>query len=261
MHHQVKYLIKKHGLTPKKHWSQYFLVSLPVIEEMARYARGTVLEIGPGLGCITAALAKRAEKVIAVEKDWRMVNILEKEYSFTNVEIIQGDITTVSLPRFDRVISNIPYHLSSQITFQLLEYDIELAVLSYQKEFADRLVAPIPSVGTSRLTVMAHTRADCRILRNIPRTAYFPVPRTDCALVEIIPNRKMEPDIFFDNVVRALFSHKRKTIQNALFSSSDLIGIPEDDLKLCTIPFGKKRPEMLTLDEIWTLVNSLKTIT
>jgi len=261
MHHNIKYLIKKYGLTPKKRWSQYFLVSLPIIQAMARYARGTVLEIGPGLGCITAELAERAEKVIAVEKDWRMVNILKKEYSFTNVEIIQGDITTIPLPRFDRVISNIPYHLSSQITFQLLEYDCELAVLSYQKEFADRLVAHIPSVDTSRLTVMAHIRADCKILRYVPRTAYYPVPKTDCALVEIIPNRKIEPDTFFENVIRALFSHKRKTIQNALFSSRDLIGIPENHLRSYNIPFRKKRAEMLTLDEICTLVDFLRGLT
>lgn len=260
MHH-VKHLMKKYGLTPKKYWSQYFLVSSSVITTMAQYARGIVLEIGPGLGSITTELARRADKVIAVEKDWRMIDILEKEYDFDNVEIIQGDITSISLPRFDRVISNIPYHLSSPITFRLLDCPCELAVLSYQKEFADRLVAPIPSPGVSRLTIMAYTKADCTILRYIPRTAYYPVPKTDCALVTLTPHRKMEPDAFFETVVRALFTHKRKTIQNALLSSIDLLEIPEKKLKSHSIPYKDKRAEMLTFHEIRTLADYVKTLT
>jgi 16S rRNA (adenine1518-N6/adenine1519-N6)-dimethyltransferase len=258
MQRQVKYLLKKYGLTPKKYWSQYFLISPSVISDMTQHARGIVLEIGPGLGFITTELARRADKVIAIEKDWNMIHILQQEYAFENVDIVQGDITSMSLPPFDRVISNIPYHLSSQITFTLLDHECELAVLSYQKEFAHRLVAPIPSSQVSRLTVMARIKADCTLLRYIPRTAYYPVPQTECALVKIIPHKKKEPDTFFENVVRALFTHKRKTIKNALLSSKDFIDIPENRLMSDTVPFKNLRAEMLSLDDICTLVDSLR---
>jgi 16S rRNA (adenine1518-N6/adenine1519-N6)-dimethyltransferase len=260
MQRRVKHLLKKYGLSPKKYWSQYFLVSSSVISDMAQYARGVVLEIGPGLGFITAELARRADKVIAIEKDWNMVHILQQEYGFENVDIIQGDITSISLPPFDRVISNIPYHLSSHITFNLLDWEYELAVLSYQREFAQRLVAPIPSHQVSRLTVMTRIKADCTLLRYIPPTAYYPVPRTECALVKILPHTKGEPDAFFENVVRAIFTHKRKTIQNALLSSKDLIDIPENLLTSDNVPFNHLRAEMLTLDDVCTLVDSLRNL-
>ncbi|MBU7027387.1 MAG: ribosomal RNA small subunit methyltransferase A [Theionarchaea archaeon] len=253
----VKLLLKKYRITPKKSWSQYFLISQFVIHEMASYARGVVLEIGPGLGFITQELAKRAGKVITIEKDKKMVNILENEYTFDNVEIIKGDITEMDLPVFDRVISNIPYHISSQITFKLLEHEFELGVLSYQKEFAQRLVMP-PSPQVSRLSVMAQMKADCELLRVISRKNFYPVPKTDCALVKLVPHPKIAADTFFDNVVTGLYSHKRKTVRNALLSSVDLTGVTRERLKTIQIPYTERRVWSLTLEEICTLVDVLR---
>lgn len=256
----AKLLLRKYGITPRKRWSQYFLVSQSAIREMASYARGVVLEIGPGLGFITVELAKRAEKVIAIEKDRKMVNVLKKEYKFDNVEIIEGDITKIDLKNFtfDRVISNIPYHLSSQITFNLLENQFELGVLSYQKEFAERLVTVPPSPDVSRLSVMAQVKCDCELLRIVSRKDYFPRPRTDCALVKVIPSEKIVENAFFERVVRGLYSHKRKTVKNALITSRDITGFTKEHLHTLCIPFAERRVWSLTLEEVRTLVEYLR---
>ncbi len=253
----VKLLLRKYGIAPRKSWSQYFLISPRVIEVMASYARGIVLEIGPGLGFITQELAKRSEKVIAIEKDRKMINVLENEYTFSNVEVIEGDVTEMDLPAFDRVISNIPYHISSQITFKLLDYKFELGVLSYQKEFAQRLVTP-PSPGVSRLSVMAQMKADLELLQVISRKNFYPVPKTDCALVKIIPCEKGDKDAFFDSVVRGLYSHKRKTVRNALLSSRDVTGFARERLQSVLIPYGEKRVWSLKLEELHILVEFLR---
>lgn len=250
---RLRYLLRKYGVKPRKRWSQHFLVSPSVIRDMASSARGRVLEIGPGLGFITAELAKRADKVIAVEKDRKFVKILQKEYNFHNVDIIEGDITRIELPPFDRVISNIPYHLSSEIVFSLLEYPFELGVLSFQKEFAQRLVADIPSPLVSRLSLMAQTRAECTVLRYVSREAYYPVPQTDCALVRVVP-RHVEADPFFDAVVRALYTHKRKTVRNALQSSKDIF----PSAPHVPVPCGERRVWSLTLEEVTRIVEALR---
>jgi 16S rRNA (adenine1518-N6/adenine1519-N6)-dimethyltransferase len=254
----MKSLLRKYKIVPKKRWSQNFLISKPVILFMASYARGVVLEIGPGLGFITAELAKRADKVIAIEKDRKFVEILQNEYSFDNVEIINEDVMTLDLPDFDRAISNIPYHISSHITFKLLDHRFELAVLSYQKEFAQRLVEVPPSPRVSRLSVMVQAKADCCILKTVSRRNFYPVPETDCALVKITPHEKIATDAFFENVVRGLFSHKRKTVKNALVASTDLIGSRKDEIQTLSIPYGERRVWSLTLEEIRDISDALK---
>ena len=233
------------------------MIANPVIKTMASFAQGVVLEIGPGLGFITAELAQKADKVIAVEKDRKFVKILQNEYTFSNVEIISGDIREIDLPPFDRVISNIPYHISSQITFKLLDYSFELGVLSYQKEFAQRLVE-VASPRVSRLSITTQVRADFNIIQWIPRGSFYPVPKTDCALVKVLPHRKFATDFFFDQVVKGLYSHKRKTVKNALLSSRDLTGLTKDFVRSAQIPYSTKRVWSLTLEEVRHLVDALR---
>jgi len=254
---RLAYLLKKYNIRPRKSWSQYFLMSQPVIQIMASFARGVVLEIGPGLGFITAALAKKADKVIAIEKDKKMVRILQKEYIFDNVDIIQGDILELDLPVFDRVISNIPYHLSSPITFRLLEHSFELGVLSYQKEFAQRMVE-VSSPKVSRLSLMVQVKADCSIIQYVSKKSFYPQPKTDGALVTVNPHQKFPTDTFFDQVITGLYSHKRKTVKNALLSSVDLTGLSKDSLRSTHIPYSEKRVWSLTLQEVRTLVDALR---
>lgn len=257
MNVNLNYLLRKYDIKPRKKWSQNFLISPSVIKEMTSYGKGRVLEIGPGLGFITVELAKKADKVIAIEKDRKFVHILKEEYSFGNVEVIQGDVTEMDLPPFDRVISNIPYHISSEITFKLLEHSFELGVLSYQKEFAQRLVQKIPSPQVSRLSIMIQVRADCEITKYVSRKAYYPVPKTDCALVKIIPHEKII-DAFFDQVIRALFTHKRKTVRNALLSSRDILGTEKEVIQSAQFPYPDRKVWSLTIEEMQVITSALR---
>ncbi len=161
--------------------SQHFLIDERVAERQIRYADLTeddvVLEIGAGSGFLTRRIARHAG-VVAIEFDDRFIERLKK---IPNVEVIHGDALHVDLGElgFNKVISNIPYHISSQITFKLLERIFDVGILMYQKEFAQRMVAPPHTGDYSRLTVMTYYRAECEILEHVPRTCFRPVPKVD----------------------------------------------------------------------------------
>ena len=116
-----------------------------------------VLEIGTGIGTLTIELAKKAQKVIAIEQDTKICEILAKrlkDEKIDNVELINDDALKVDFPPFNKIISNLPYQISSPITFKFLDYDFDLAVLMYQKEFADRMNGEVGSKNYSRLSAM-----------------------------------------------------------------------------------------------------------
>lgn len=249
-------LMKKYGIHPKKYMSQNFLISASVIEKMASFAEGTVLEIGAGLGFITEKLALRADHVYAYEKDKKLAEILERECGFPNVEVLCEDFLESRVPRFDTVVSNIPYRYSSGITFKLLTHEFSHAVLSYQKEFAQRLCE---SMG-SRLAVMAEVLSQREYIQTVPRRCFYPQPETDSALVKIVPQRKFETDAFFENVVRALFSHRNQTVRNALIKSRDFFGKEKEEMKAAATKSDEAEKKVSSLDifEVKQIVEGLR---
>ena len=248
-------LMRKYDIHPKKYMSQNFIISKSVIERMASYAEGTVIEIGAGLGFITERLAQKAKKVYAYEKDRRLAEIFEKEHDFPNVEVLCEDFLLSSIPRFDTVVSNIPYRYSSDITFKLLQYPFRHAVLSYQKEFAERLCEE----KGSRLAVMAEVSSRREYLQTVPKRCFYPQAETDSALVRIVPERKFETDAFFEDVVRALFSHKNQTVRNALIKSRNLFGKDKEGMKLLSgqLSSAKKKVFVLDIYEVKSIVDDL----
>jgi len=144
---------------------QNFLIDKKVAERELEYAsiekNDVVLEIGPGKGIITKLLSEKAQKVIAIEIDEKLVSEL-KEFLPDNVLLISGDALKVDfdlLPKFNKIVSNLPFHISSPITFKLLDFDFSLAVLIYQKEFAERMVAKSGSKDYSRISVGVYYRS------------------------------------------------------------------------------------------------------
>ena len=239
--------------------SQNFLIDDRVAERQIKYAelndRDIVLEIGPGNGVLTKKIAKIA-KVIAIEIDKKLAEKLE---GLENVEVINGDAMEVDFSslRFNKVVSNIPYHISSPLTFKLLENKFDFGILMYQKEFAERMVALPGNKKYSRLSVMTYYRANCTILEHVPRTAFFPVPKVDSCIIKIIPiGKRFEVnEELFEKVVSALFSHRRKKIKNALLIS----GLVNEE-KIKEIPFADMRVENLSAEKIAELCRKLEVL-
>ncbi|MGQ9583617.1 MAG: 16S rRNA (adenine(1518)-N(6)/adenine(1519)-N(6))-dimethyltransferase RsmA [Thermoplasmatota archaeon] len=208
---------------------QHLLVDGRVAERLVEHARlgrgDVVLEIGAGNGTLTRRIAARAGRVIAVERDRRFTPLLSGLPG--NVELVFADALRVELPPFNKVVSNLPYSISSPITFRLLERDFELAVLMYQREFADRMCAQVGSPEYSRLSVEVYRRASCEILEEVPPSAFSPQPGVHSALVMLRPRPCPFPiadEEVFSALARALFSHRRKSVRNALLAESRALG-------------------------------------
>ncbi|WP_456481954.1 16S rRNA (adenine(1518)-N(6)/adenine(1519)-N(6))-dimethyltransferase RsmA [Methanopyrus sp.] len=226
----LAYLRTKYGIRPKRRLGQHFMVDDDILEFMVEAAEvcedDVVLEIGPGPGLLTRHLVARAGRVIAVEIDERMVDILERELGESrNLEIVRADFLEYDVPDdVNKIVANIPYNISSPITFKLLELDIDVAVLTYQREFAERMVAEPGSKKYGRLTVMVNLLADVELLRGVPRRAFVPPPRVGSSVVRITPKPEEErPDVdpdVLESVCRALFQHRNKTVKNALLLSA-----------------------------------------
>jgi len=235
---------------------QHFLIDETVAEREVAYAgltpQDVVLEIGPGGGIITRMLAQKAQQVVAIELDARLVRQLKIGLP-GNVTLIHGDAVEVdfaTLPRFTKIVSNLPFQISSPITFKLLDYPFSKAILIYQKDFADRLVAEPGSKEYSRLTIGVYYKAYCRILEDVPRTCFSPPPQVDSSIVELVP-RKQPPfevanETFFFEFVKQLFNHRRKKIR---YTIASLFGNHEE------LPYLDERVEMLTPEQLGDLSN------
>jgi len=232
---------------------QHFLVDGEVARRQVEFAGigsdDTVLEIGPGTGVLTGALSERAGRVIAVELDEKLAGSIRRE--FPSVEVIVGDARTVDLPEFDKVVANIPYYISSEITFRLLG----MGVVMYQREFAERLCAEYGR-GISRLTINAAVRAECTLLEIVPRNAFRPVPRVDSALVGIVPRELEEhPDrAFLDRFLTAVFSQRRKKLSTTVAKTFSL----EKDEVDALLPVAGCRVDEMSVDEVIHLVMAVE---
>ncbi|MHB8585197.1 MAG: 16S rRNA (adenine(1518)-N(6)/adenine(1519)-N(6))-dimethyltransferase RsmA [Thermoplasmatota archaeon] len=235
---------------------QHFLTD-PRIVEASVHAAGLglddiVLEIGPGRGILTRALAAAAGRVVAIELDGDLALSLRDEVP-ANVEIVRGDAVTSPWPAFTACVSNLPYEASSPLLFRLLDEGTSLgmrrAVLMVQREFALRLVAAPDTADYGRLTVERALRAEAKILRRVPRGAFNPPPRVESALVELRPRPPPFPldhEALFHGVVRAAFTQRRKMLGNALSEARHLLGVPGEALERAleedAIPHAQKRP-------------------
>lgn len=252
-------LISKYNLKADSNLGQNFLIVPDIVERNVERAelneRDVVLEIGPGLGILTDALSKRAGKVYAIEKDPRLVEILRKEYEWPNVEIIEGDALKVEFPEFNKIVSNLPYQISSPLTFRFLEHEFERAVLIYQLEFAERMVARPGDRNYSRLSLMVRAKAHAKIVERIGRGAFWPKPKVDSAVVVLEPKPKGERIELNENLVKALFQHRRSTVLAALKKSYHMLGLTKGEFRkvrslLLTIPHAEKRVFQLSPEDV-----------
>ena len=234
---ETKRILQENDIKLNKNLGQNYLIDDFKRKKIINYGQltkeDTVLEIGPGIGTLTIELAKKAGKVIAIEQDTTIFNILkrrlEKE-NITNVELINGDAVKVDFPKFNKIVSNLPYQISSPISFKFLNYDFDLAILMYQKEFADRMNGKVGTKQYSRLSAMLYFKADVKFLTKVSPESFIPSPKVDSAVVELKPKEEKinEEDYkVYSKVVKALFQHRNKKARNALIDSRHIIGFKD----------------------------------
>ena len=215
---------------------QHFLVDAAALNEIVAAASldlsDTVLEIGGGIGNLSERIAPRVQKLIIIELDPQMVHILKSRLSvFPNIEIIAGDVMDIdltSLP-FNKIVANLPYSISSDVTLKLLQSEFDAAILMYQYEFAERLVADAGGKDYGRLSVHVQYKTEASMVRKVPKGAFEPAPKVDSAVIRLIPRPPPYPahdEKFFFSVTKALFSQRRKKIKNTLLGSPMAAELP-----------------------------------
>lgn len=227
------------------------MIDESIAERQISYAdlkkRDIVLEIGPGYGILTKKIAKKAGKVIAIEIDERFSHFLS---DIQGVEIIWEDVLQVDLKKlgFNKIISNIPYQISSPLTFKLLETNFEVGIIMYQKEFAERLIAKPGEKNYSRLSVMASIHANWEILEIVPPSAFSPKPKVSSCIVRVKPTKPkflIKDEENFATLVKILFSQRRKKIKNVLINKKM---VKKENIE--KVPYKDERVEHLSPKQI-----------
>jgi len=240
---------------------QHFLIDKRVLNRIIEYGNlnssDVVLEIGAGYGNLTELIAKRAGKVIAVEMDPVLAASINR---LENLEIVVGDALEIDFPKFNKVISNLPYSISSPVTFKLLDCKFDLGILMYQHEFAKRMVAIPGSKDYGRLSITVQYFADAQILEVVPPDAFSTPPQVSSAIVKLIPRPPLysvKDENFFMRILIAVFSQRRKTIKNAILNNAGLLGIRDNALGTIPDEILRKRAEVLSPRELAELADTL----
>ncbi len=262
---EVRAVLGSMGKRPTKRLGQHFLLDERIIRrqvELASLHEGeTVLEIGPGMGNLTEEILSHGVKLVAVEQDPGFCTFLRRRFG-DRIELIEGDAVRAFLPPFDRVVANLPYQISSPITFKLLDIGFESAVLMLQKEFAERMVADVGTAEYGRLSVGVRFRADCEIVMKVPRSAFWPQPKVESCVVRLTPRPPgfaVGDERAFSRVTQALFSHRRKKVSNCLETDPAVREYVTPEMKdaLRTLPHASKRPQELSPEMIGELTDAL----
>jgi 16S rRNA (adenine1518-N6/adenine1519-N6)-dimethyltransferase len=224
----IRELLKEEGATPLRQLGQHFLIDKSVLKKIVEASnissRDTILEIGPGIGVLTQELAKRAKKVIAVEKDKKMVEILKEVLKgFKNVEIIQGDILKFPISNFqfpiNKIVANLPYYIVSPVIRKFLEEKArpKEMVLMVQKEVAQRICAKPSDMNLLAVSVQFYSKP--KIISYVSKNSFWPKPKVDSAIIRISRIRanltRIDTNLFF-RIVKAGFSQPRKQLVNNL---------------------------------------------
>lgn len=274
----IKSVLSRHGFTFSKALGQNFIINpgvCPRIAEEGGAGEGVgVLEVGAGIGVLTAELAKRASKVVCVELDTRLLPVLDETLGeFDNVKIINGDILKVDLHRILEdefgnmpvvVCANLPYYITSPVIMRLLEsrLRIDSVTVMVQKEAAVRLCADVGSRDSGAVTVAVNYYAEAQKLFDVSRGSFMPSPNVDSAVIrlDILKNPPIEvsDEKFFFSMVKAAFSQRRKTASNGISAG---MGIPKPTV-IEAIEAADLSPtvraEALTMEQLGRLCEELK---
>ena len=233
----VRQVLKRHGLKPKRSWSQNFLIDEDVLFDIAEAVEWgevqTVIELGAGIGTLSAMLARNARRVVAVERDRDLAALLRAEFKNNPVvEVLEDNAATLDFGELSgrlgekpAVVGNLPYHMATQILFHLLASGADLShwVLMFQKELADRLQAAHGSRTYGVVSVLVQQRADVEQVLQVEPQAFYPRPKVRSSVLRFWPRAVPRVPVrdwdLFKQVVKGAFGQRRKKVRNALLSA------------------------------------------
>ena len=281
LYDETRFIMKQNNITANKKLGQNFLVDENVVDSIVEAADITkedlVIEIGPGLGTLTKKLLDKAGKVICIELDHKMINILENRFKlYDNIEIINEDVLKIDLNKLielnknenikkAKIVANLPYYITTPIIMKLLEekLNIESITVMIQKEVAQRLAA-IPGekeVGSITYTIWYYTEP--KIVLEVPRDSFIPEPEVTSSVINLKvldkPRIEVEDEKIFFKVIKAAFMQKRKTLINALVNGKIFESKEEAEKCLKKNEIDVKiRGEKLSLEQYKMIADYLK---
>lgn len=273
----IKALLARHGFHFSKALGQNFIVNPSVCPRMADESgidsESGVIEIGAGIGVLTAELAKRAKKVICIELDSKLLPILDETLAdFDNIEIINADVLKTDLAALIEkkfggmpvyVCANLPYYITSPVIMTLLESRLPLKAVTImvQREAAQRLCAPVGSRLSGAVTVAVDYYAEARKLFDVSAGSFMPAPKVDSSVIRLDirekPGIEVSDEKLFFSMVHAAFGQRRKTASNSISSGT---GIPKavvaEAIERCGFP-PSVRAESMTAEQLAALCEAL----
>ena len=277
---ETKYLMKKYNIKANKSLGQNFLIDDGVIEQIVNGADVSkddiVIEIGPGLGSMTKVLLEKARKVICIELDPKMVEILHDRFiAYKNIEIINEDVLKIDLNklienellqekdiRYVKIVANLPYYITTPIIMKLIESNlkIESITVMIQKEVADRLIEFPSGKNTGAITYTVYYYCDSENIGIVPNTSFIPMPEVTSEIIRLKirkePKVKANNEELFFKLIKSAFMQRRKTLINALTNAGISKNKEDAENALKTIGLQlKTRPENLTIEDFAKLAD------
>ncbi len=276
---ETKFLMKKYKIKANKSLGQNFLIDDSVIEDIVNGANiqsdDLVIEIGPGLGSMTALLVQKAKKVICIELDKKMIQILNDRFiAYNNIELINDDVLKINLNEIIKkekeenqikdvkIVANLPYYITTPIIMKLLEenLDIESITVMIQKEVADRLIETPSGKNTGAITYTVYYYCESQKIREVSNTSFIPMPEVTSEVINL--KLRKEPAIDVENkkvlfnIIKSAFMQRRKTLVNALVNTG-VFKSKEEGLKILkTLNLREDiRAENLTIEDFGRICN------
>lgn len=274
----ITYIQKKYDFKFSKSLGQNFIVNEGIIEDIVDGAdigpEDCVLEVGPGIGVLTEAMAQRADKVVAIELDSSLLPVLDEMLEHCdNVKVIHGDVLKVDLKKIiaeefggrkPKVVANLPYYVTTPIIMKFLEEHIPVTdlVVMIQKEVAQRMMAAPNSKVYGALSVAVQYYSDPSIAVNVPTHVFIPQPKVESAVIRLTikenPPVELKDHKLFFGLVKDAFGKRRKTLLNSL--SSGLLHLDKNLVLNALQSAGidpKRRAETLSIEEFASLANTV----
>ena len=281
LYQETKFLMNKYNIFASKKLGQNFLINDSIVDDIVSESKVTsedlIIEVGPGLGNLTSRLLEKAGKVIAVELDPKMINILQDRFSlYKNFELIYNDILKIDLQKLiednlneniktAKVVANLPYYITTPIIMKLLEDNLNLESITVmvQKEVAERLAATPGDKLSGAITYSIYYYTTPEIIIDVPSSSFIPEPQVDSAVIKFDilkePRIKVIDEKLFFKIIKSAFLQKRKTFVNALLNSNIFSNRESAEKMLLDLNIDTKiRGEKLSLEDFAKITEYIK---